>query len=265
LVLPTFWHYEYADDLPGAASCQSFAASLVAIDDGRTVRLRARDGRVEFDALEVFGHPLCLTLNDVVAQRLRPAPNMPRLTIGDLTIARETWHVTGADMDFLDERDGYLAFAAVRRWARHRGMPRQVFYKSPIEPKPCYLDFDSSLYVRIFVKLMKRLSADQTIRIVEMMPAIDETWLHDAAGERYTCELRRPLVPTSVEDHVSGRRICMQSARRRRFRVTRHARRAARGTSGGRPRARRRLSRRLGARWPAIGRRLLRTVTWRLD
>lgn len=190
-ILPAFWRYEYADDLPNLPRCRSMpAAMFVAVDDGRTVMMHARDGSVEFDVLEIFSFHLINTVNDIIAQRFPPAPHVPRLTIGDLTIARETWYVTGTDMSFLDEPDPYLQFAAVRRWARDRGMPRQVFYKSPVERKPCYLDVDSAPFVRIFIKLMKQMPPDGQVPIVEMMPGVNETWLHDAAGERYTCEFR---------------------------------------------------------------------------
>ena len=142
-----------------------------------------------------------------MAQRLPPAPHVPRLTIGDLTIERETWYATVADMGFLQERNGYLQFAAVRRWARDRGMPRQVFYKSPNERKPCYLDFDSSLYVRIFVKLMKQVPDDHQIRLTEMMPTVNGTWLPDAAGERYTCEFRLAVRPLGSEPRTNAGRL----------------------------------------------------------
>jgi hypothetical protein len=188
---PTFWRYEFGEDLPPLPPCRALPAGLlVAVDDGRRIMIRARDGRVEFDAIELLGQPLGMLLNDVIARRLPEAPHWPRVTIGGLTVSREMWSVAPADMKFLAETEPGLQFAAVRRWARERGMPNRVFYRSPLERKPCYLDFDSSLYVRLFVKLMKRVPADRPVHIVEMLPDVEQTWLHDAEGERYTCELR---------------------------------------------------------------------------
>lgn len=185
LVLPTFWRYEFAEDLPSAPACRSLpAAMLLAVDNGETVKMVARDGSVAFDALELFGVP-----HEMINRRLPEAPHTPRVTIDELTIARETWHVTPADMDFLGEENRYRRFAAVRRWAQQHGMPRRVFYKSPAERKPCLLDFDSRIYVDVFAKSMKRVSND-AVRIVEMLPDVHEAWLPDAAGARHTCELR---------------------------------------------------------------------------
>jgi hypothetical protein len=191
LVLPTFWRYNEFKALPSLPGCQSLPAALLqAFDTGDSVVMRARDGRVEFDALELFANVLTIVLHRTIGQRLPDAAHMPRLVVGDLTVARETWSTDAATLPFLTERDEYLQFAAVRRWARDLGMPRHVFYRSPAEPKPCFLDFDSRLFVHIFVKMMRRAPRAAQVRIVEMLPGVQDTWLHDAAGERYTCELR---------------------------------------------------------------------------
>jgi hypothetical protein len=191
LVLPSFWQYECIDDLPSVPGGRSMPAGMfVAVDDGHTVVMRARDGSAEFDALELFGGHLCDQLHKLIVQRLPRAPHSPRITIDDLTVMRETWDLTPADMGFCDLKDHYARFAAVRRWAHERGMPRHVFYKSPAEKKPCYLDFDSRTYVDVFVKLMKRVKKGAHVRIIEMWPDVGDAWLPDAAGARYTCEFR---------------------------------------------------------------------------
>jgi hypothetical protein len=191
LVLPTFWRYESVASLSSLPGCRALPAALLqAFDTGDTVMMRARDGSIEFDTLELFYSALARQLHVSLGQRLPDAPHTPRLVVGDLTVMRESWFVAVADLPFLEERDEYAQFAAVRRWARDRGMPRHVFYRSPAEPKPCFLDFDSRLYVHIFVKMMRHAAPGAHVRIVEMLPGVHETWLHDAAGERYTCELR---------------------------------------------------------------------------
>lgn len=191
LVLPSFWRVEFGTDLPILPACQSLpTASLVCADDGEGIEVRARDGRVAFDALELFGVLLCQRLHEMISHRLPAVGHTPRVTVGRLTIARETWRVTPAELPFLAGDDRSLQFAATRRWARERGMPRRVFYKSPVETKPCYLDLASSLYVQIFLRLMQQAPADAPVRIVEMSPDVHEAWLPDAEGERYTCELR---------------------------------------------------------------------------
>ena len=191
LVLPWFCRVEHGDDLPSVPSCRSVpVAMLLAVDNGQSVVMRARDGSLEFDALELFGQPLCERLHELIAQRLPTISHAPRVTIDDLIVARETWHTAAAGMSFLEEPDRARRFAAVRRWARAHRMPRCVFFKSPAEPKPCYLDFASRLYVDIFVRMMKRVDGDTPVRLVEMVPDVHGTWLTDADGHRYTCELR---------------------------------------------------------------------------
>jgi hypothetical protein len=66
-----------------------------------------------------------------------------------------------------------------------------VFVKSPEEPKPVYLDFDSPLYVDLFCRMARQAAR---LAVTEMIPAVDEVWLSDAQGDRYTCELRVAIV-----------------------------------------------------------------------
>ena len=55
MTVPSVWRYEHGDDLPARASCRSLPAGLLyAVDDGTGVRVRARDGRVDFDAYDLF-------------------------------------------------------------------------------------------------------------------------------------------------------------------------------------------------------------------
>jgi hypothetical protein len=201
LVPPTFWRYESGADLPNGPACRRLpAGSLMAIDDGRTIRLRARDGSFECEAIEVFGDVLS-PMTSGIASRVQPArAHAPRIVLGDLTIGRESWDLTPADMPFLAETDRIQRFAHITAWRDAHAMPRWVFYKPPHEPKPIYLDFDSPLYVDVFVKLMKRAGRDAaaSVRIAEMLPRADQTWLVDADGRRYTSELRLvTVVPRS--------------------------------------------------------------------
>jgi hypothetical protein len=188
---PTFWQYQYGDDVPNRPDCRALpAGKLLAVDTGEVVRMRARDGSLEFDALELFGFSLCFELNDVLGHWAPRAPHVPRVTIGDLTISRERWETTPAEIALPDGHDRAAWFLAVRRWASARGLPRYVFYKSPREPKPCYLDFDSPVYVNLFAKAMTQLDPQTPVRVVEMLPGIEDTWLVDADGTTYTSELR---------------------------------------------------------------------------
>ncbi|MBC7978644.1 MAG: lantibiotic dehydratase, partial [Myxococcales bacterium] len=76
---------------------------------------------------------------------------------------------------------------AARRWARALGLPRRVFVKTPEEVKPAYVDFDSTVYVELLAKYLRGASA---AALSEMLPAVEEAWVIDADGARYTAELR---------------------------------------------------------------------------
>lgn len=191
LVLPRFWRFEYDKDLSSLPACNRLpAAKLVVIDEGQGVRFRARDGSFECDALEIFAEYLSPPIHAILGQMRPKSPHAPRLDLGPLTLMRETWNPKKAEMPFPAESDKSRRFAEIRAWAREQGMPRWVFYTIPDEPKPCFLDFDSPVLTDVFAKFLKRLEPNQGVKIVEMKPCLDETWLVDSRNDRYTCECR---------------------------------------------------------------------------
>jgi hypothetical protein len=112
-----------------------------------------------------------------------------------------------AEMSFAFEKDEAMRFLNARRWAAGLGLPRFVFYKSPIEVKPVFLDFQSPVLVNLLARVVRRTAqgsgADETIWVSEMLPGPDEVWLEDANGQRYTSELR--LVAVDQRDNQKGR------------------------------------------------------------
>jgi hypothetical protein len=125
---------------------------------------------------------------------MRPADHAPRVTIDRLVVARESWVIQPDAMTFAFEKTPQARFLGARRWARELDLPRFVFAKSPVEVKPIYVDLESSIFVDIFAKTIRRnrdhASGASPIKITEMLPGLDETWLEDATGARYTSELR---------------------------------------------------------------------------
>lgn len=188
VVPPNAHAYQYTDDLPELPTgIPAPAAMFTPFDDGATVRMLARDHSLEFDAIELFGVPLCRISNRVVSQLLPDAPCLPRVTLDALTISRARWWLGVQDChDSSPER----SYARLRTWARRNAVPRHVFYKSPLEPKPCYLDLASSLYAELFRKAIGKLDPGQHMRIEEMLPHFDDLWLADASDHRYTSEFR---------------------------------------------------------------------------
>ncbi|HEY0601690.1 MAG TPA: lantibiotic dehydratase [Herpetosiphonaceae bacterium] len=184
----------FAHDSVGAPKLRELPiGSLVVEDLGQGIVLRTRDGKLQFDLIDTFA----LILSILVVNNFRivePAAHRPRIFFDDLVVNRESWRFDPADLSFANETDEAARFLAARRWARAHAMPRFVFVKLPIEVKPFYVDFDSPVYVNILARLVRRIqtsdAADRSVTVVEMLPRLDQAWLPDAEGRRYTSELR---------------------------------------------------------------------------
>jgi len=157
------------------------------------LRVRTRDGRHEFDIIELFG----IILSGVVVDHykiLSPDPHTPRVTFDRFVVCRETWRLTPAETAFAFVKDEAERFVEARRWAAAHGLPRCVFVKAPVEGKPFFVDFDSHLYVNILARILRRTQdsdlQNKSVTVTEMLPEVGQSWLPDAQGNRYTCELR---------------------------------------------------------------------------
>jgi hypothetical protein len=64
-----------------------------------------------------------------------------------------------------------------------------VFARLPSEVKPVLVDRSSDLSLDMFAAMLD----GQPVRFSEMLPDRDGLWLTDAAGERYTSELRATI------------------------------------------------------------------------
>lgn len=149
------------------------------------------------DAGDVVDHSgeLCIPLLDILGPVSLAAArtfelhtdeeHAPRATIGRVVIRRESWSVLASEIP--ERAKDFAAFA------RDRGIPRRVFAKSPLEPKPIYLDTDSLILARILCRQARQAATDSPgarIRFTEMLPAPEDCWLTDTAGNRYVSEFR---------------------------------------------------------------------------
>jgi hypothetical protein len=137
-----------------------------------------------------------------------------RITVGQTVLRRETWAASAGSIP--PERGDFAA------WARTRGLPRRVFCRPPGEPKPVYVDLESSLLTKSLHRMLRRV-ADRDpaapVRFTEMLPGPDECWL-EHEGERYTSELRLVAVDLSrrgagqvaMPSHAAGREDSCQAA-----------------------------------------------------
>jgi hypothetical protein len=121
--------------------------------------------------------------------------HMERITAGRTGLRRESWQISVGDCP--------TDPAAVAGWAHDHGMPRRVFVRMPDEPKPTYLDVESTVLARIFCRQIRRRadSAEQLIAVSEMLPRPEDCWL-DLDGERYTSELRIAAVNLTRRGHA---------------------------------------------------------------
>lgn len=157
---------------------------------------RAPDGTV-FEILELFGRTLSPVAT--LAFGIFPAvEHRPRITIDRLVVARETWSFPPSALEFAEEADEARRFLAAHRWAEAHRLPRRFFVKAAFEDKPVFVDLDSPVFVNGLARLARkrhgRPNAEAPLVITEMLPDLGETWLTDAAGERYTSELRMVAV-----------------------------------------------------------------------
>ncbi|MEV7098329.1 lantibiotic dehydratase [Amycolatopsis sp. NPDC051045] len=167
---------------------------------GADVAVEDHDGRLEvvlpdgarFPLIEVFAHVLTTLAMDLF--RLLPeAGHSPRITIDRMVVSRETWRAPASGLTFATDKDEARRFVRARQWREELRLPRFVFVVSPAEPRPFYVDFDSPVYVDILAKAVRRSARRDPgahLTITEMLPAPDQTWLTDDAGQAYTAELR---------------------------------------------------------------------------
>jgi hypothetical protein len=176
-------------------------SAFVVEESGGGLVVRTRDARISFDIVEFFGAVLSL-LTASYFKILPPRKHTPRVTIDRLVVIREAWCFSAEEMEFAHHKEEADRFVQLHRWAREHGMPRFVFIKVPIEPKPFYVDFESPILVNFFTKTvrqtLKEESEDHTITVTEMIPTPDQLWVTDAAGKLYTAELRMVAIEAPV-------------------------------------------------------------------
>jgi hypothetical protein len=157
------------------------------------LRVRRRDGTFDGDLLNVLGDLISGAISN--SFDLVPAgAHVPRVAIDDLVVVRERWTLAADDVAFADTKDERTRYLQARAWAASHGLPRHVFVRFTGERKPIYADLTSLASVDLISRSVRRsrrhAGADATVTVVEMLPAPDQTWLTDAAGDRYTGELR---------------------------------------------------------------------------
>lgn len=162
--------------------------------------VRTRDGALSFGILEVFGGILSGMVVDLFKMMTNKG-HSPRVSIDRLTIARESWQFSPASIAWAFLKDESERFLGARRWAEELQLPTRMFVKVPVEAKPFYVDLASPVYVNILTRMVRRTLESEgeqaIVKLVEMMPEVEQSWLPDAKGNRYTSELRIVLFDLS--------------------------------------------------------------------
>jgi hypothetical protein len=143
------------------------------------------------DPFRVFGFPLLFS----GALGMKFASHVPRLTLGRLVVARETWRIparlllepVGIGRSTMSDRHA-AAFVRANELRGQLGLPRRVFVGVPGEPSSIFVDFDSPLLTRQLTRLAGR-ERESMITVTEMLPAPEQLWLASSDGVR-TSELR---------------------------------------------------------------------------
>lgn len=155
--------------------------------------VRSWDGSLKFDIIEFAGELLSSAAIEMV-KIIRPRPHVPRITIDKLIVVRESWSFPASELEFIRPEAEHERFLQAARWRHRHGLPRFVFVRVPVEVKPFYLDFESPMYVEIFIKMIRRMLASDSeegrVTLAEMLPTPEQVWLPDANGQTYTSEFR---------------------------------------------------------------------------
>jgi hypothetical protein len=183
--------YEYEIELGGTRSDLPrervlAAADLVVVRTSGGLAVQTRDGKIRIDVIACLERNLIFSTASGFSL-CGGAQHVPRLTIDDLVVARQTWRFVSEELTFAREPLGLEQFTSARRWATQHEIPRYVFVRVPEERKPMFVDLASPLYVEMFAKLVRGASR---VTVSEMLPTHDQLWLTDHEGRRYTAELR---------------------------------------------------------------------------
>lgn len=165
------------------------ADALVVERDG-ALAVVLPDGET-FDLLDVFSEMLM----DAVLDRFRIVParaHVPRITFDRLVVARETWRVDLDSLAFASSSSEARRYVEARAWRRELGLPERLFVSFGRGDKPFFVDFSSPVSVNVLARAVRRQAADGAARltVTEMLPTLEQLWLTDAAGARYTAEFR---------------------------------------------------------------------------
>jgi hypothetical protein len=172
---------------PGARSIPATALRVRSTGDGLVAE--PPGGGRPLPVLELFGEFLSALAVNRFAVR-EPADRAPRLLLDDLVVARRCWLLRPSDLPAgVATQRGYRTELLAARLA-DLGLPRHLFVRSPLEPKPFYVDASAPLLLHNLARIWRKLPEPAVLTVEEMLPGPEELWLTDPEGRRYPTELR---------------------------------------------------------------------------
>jgi len=201
-----YWSTSIVDALdPPACATIMPGAAMAVIHRGEDLVVTLAPSATELDFFEVIGD----IMSGVVVNAFQPvaaAAHQPRITIDRFVLSRERWVIQVADTRWAFVNDEQARFYLARRWRHELGLPEQVFYRVPVELKPTAADFRSIVLVNLLAKHIRATQAAgyAQFSIAEMLPDLDQLWLSDRDGARYSSEFRFVAFDAMIADLALG-------------------------------------------------------------
>ena len=180
--------------LPGAA--------MTVTRCGEDLVVQIAPSGTELDFFEVIGDEMVGVVVNAF-QPVAPAAHRPRITIDRFVLSREQWTFQVTDSSWAFAKDEQERYRLARRWRADHQLPERVFYRVPVELKPTAADFRSIVLVNLLAKNIRQTHAagHTQFTVTEMLPDLDQLWLTDREGRRYSSELRIIAYDSMTGDH----------------------------------------------------------------
>jgi hypothetical protein len=201
-----YWSSALKDSLdPPEPDAVIPGAAMTVIRRGEDLVVQVAPSGTELDFFEVIADIMVeVVLN--AFQPAAPAAHRPRITIDKLVLSREKWVFQVADSRWAFAKNEQERYYLARRWRRDHQLPERVFYRVPVELKPTAVDFRSVVLVNLLAKHIRATEAagHGEFTVTEMLPDLDQLWLGDREGRRYSPELRFIAYDNMTEDLRHG-------------------------------------------------------------
>jgi hypothetical protein len=197
-----YWSSAITDSLdPPESDTVLPGAAMTVVRRGEELVVHVMPSGTELDLFEVIGDIMSEVVSDAF-QPAAPAAHRPRVTIDRFVLSRERWVFQVEDSAWAFARDERERYYLARRWRQDHQLPERVFYRVPVELKPTAADFSSIVLVNLFAKHIRQTQAagHGEFTVTEMLPDLDQLWLTDRQGRRYSSELRFVAYDNMTED-----------------------------------------------------------------